>query len=124
MTESNAALLFARVQSLITDGHTSAETSARPWFVYLLECNGGRIYTGIAVDVAQRLALHQSGKGARFTRMHAPQALLASFAFPDRGAASRAENVIKRLDAARKRRLLTTTPGCAAPVPDRSCPDP
>lgn len=75
------------------------------WFVYLLECRGGRIYTGIAVDVAARFAAHAAGRGARFTRAHPPVRVLASFAHPDRASASRAEAAIKRLDAAGKRRL-------------------
>lgn len=75
------------------------------WFVYLLECRGGRIYTGIATDVAARLAAHAAGKGARFTRAHPPQRLLAAFACADRGSASRAEAAVKRLDPARKRAL-------------------
>ena len=104
----NQAELLARARALIADGRVS-DPCPRPWFVYLLECNGGRVYTGIAVDVARRVALHQTGKGARFTRMHLPQALLGSFRFRDRAAASRAEAAIKRLDAPRKRALLTPT---------------
>ncbi len=106
--------LFTRVQILIDAGGVDAEASPRPWFVYLLECNGGRIYTGIAVDVAKRLTLHQNGKGASFTRMHVPQALLASFKFPDRAAASRAEAAFKRLGAAQKRTLIPMQVGFAA----------
>jgi len=79
---------------------------ARAWFVYILECAGSRLYTGIAVDVQARLVAHQSGKGARYTRMHAPETLLAKFVFPDRASASRAEAAIKRLNAGQKRRLL------------------
>ena len=47
-----------------------AETSApvndsKPWYVYMIECHDGSIYTGVAVDVAARYARHASGKGAR-----------------------------------------------------------
>ena len=73
------------------------------WFVYLIECKGGSIYTGIAVDVAARYAVHQSGKGARYTRSHPPRRLLAAIAYPDRSSASRAEYQIKRLSPREKR---------------------
>jgi ribosome-associated protein len=67
------------------------------WFVYLIECKDGSIYTGIAVDVDARYAAHKSGRGARYTRSHPPQRLLAAFACTDRSAASREEYRIKRL---------------------------
>ncbi|RPE77223.1 GIY-YIG nuclease family protein [Vulcaniibacterium tengchongense] len=84
-----------------------------PWYVYLLECRGGRIYTGIATDVARRCAQHAAGTGARYTRAHPPQRLLASFGFPDRSSASRAEAAIKRLTPARKRALCAAGPEAA-----------
>ena len=75
------------------------------WFVYLIECRDGSIYTGIAVDVAARYAAHVSGKGARYTRSHPPRRLLAAIEYPDRSAASKAEYQIKRLSALEKRAL-------------------
>ena len=47
------------------------------WFVYLLECVDGSLYTGVAVDVDKRYASHAAGKGARYTRAHPPRQLLA-----------------------------------------------
>jgi putative endonuclease len=75
----------------------------RRWFVYLIECCDGSIYTGIATDVGRRYALHAAGKGARYTRSRPPRRLLASFAFADRSSASRAEYAIKQLTPAQKR---------------------
>lgn len=75
------------------------------WFVYILECRDGSLYTGIAVDVARRYALHAAGKGARYTRSHPPARLLATFAHPDRASASRAEYAIKQLTPVAKRAL-------------------
>lgn len=83
------------------------------WFVYVLECRDGSLYTGIAVDVARRYALHAAGKGARYTRSHPPARLLAAFAYPDRSAASKAEYAIKQLSPAGKRSLCA---GCRAPT--------
>ncbi|MFS8138380.1 MAG: GIY-YIG nuclease family protein [Thermomonas sp.] len=75
------------------------------WYVYLLECRDGSVYTGIATDVQRRYAEHASGKGARYTRAHPPLRVLASFQHPDRASASRAEYAIKQLSPARKRAL-------------------
>ena len=52
------------------------------WFVYLIECRDGSLYTGIAVDVAKRYAQHAAGKGARYTRSHPPLRLLGSIPAP------------------------------------------
>ena len=75
----------------------------KPWFIYLIECRNGSIYTGIAVDVARRYAQLEAGKGARYTRGRGPFRLLAQRAYPDRAAAARAEWQLKRLPRQRKR---------------------
>ena len=77
--------------------------AARPWFLYLIECHDGNVYTGIAVDVAARYAAHASGKGARYTRSHPPRRLLAVLDYPDRASASVAEYAVKQLSAVEKR---------------------
>ncbi len=79
-----------------------------PWFLYLIECVDGSIYTGIAIDVAARYAAHAAGKGARYTRAHPPARLLATQPHPDRSSALRAEYRIKQLPAAAKRALATS----------------
>ncbi len=78
----------------------------KPWYVYLIECEDGSLYTGVAVDVERRYAEHQSGKGARYTRSHPPRRLLARFEHPDRSSALKAEYAIKQLSAAEKRALI------------------
>ena len=78
------------------------------WFVYLIECTDGSIYTGIAVDVEARYAVHASGKGSRYMRAHPPARLLATFEYADRSAASIAEHGIKQLSAREKRELCRT----------------
>ena len=82
----------------------------KPWFVYLIECEDGSLYTGVAVDVERRYAQHQAGKGARYTRSHPPRQLLARFEHPDRSSALKAEYAIKQLSAAEKRALIPTGP--------------
>ena len=76
------------------------------WFVYLIECQDGSLYTGVAVDVERRYAEHAAGKGARYTRSHPPQRLLARFQHPDRSSAQKAEYAIKQLSPAAKRALV------------------
>jgi len=79
------------------------------WYVYLIECQDGSIYTGIAIDVEARFQAHASGKGARYTRAHPPLRLLASLPEPDRAAASRTEYRIKSLSASAKRALCAVS---------------
>lgn len=75
----------------------------KPWFLYLIECIDGSIYTGITVDVAARYTAHCNGTGARYTRSHPPLRLLGSESYPDRSAASKAEFRVKQLSATEKR---------------------
>lgn len=75
----------------------------KPWFLYLIECRDGSIYTGITVDVASRYAAHKSGKGARYTRSHPPRCLLAVVEYADRSTALKAECAMKKLSASEKR---------------------
>ena len=73
-----------------------------PYWLYLLECEGGVYYTGIALDVEQRFFQHVFGLGAKFTRARPPLRVLAARAYPDKGAALRAEIRVKALPRARK----------------------
>lgn len=75
------------------------------WFLYLIECADGSIYTGIATDVEARFAKHANGTGARYTRARKPVRVLATFALDDRSSALRAEYRVKRLSPAQKRAL-------------------
>ncbi len=47
----------------------------KPWYLYLIRCGDGTIYTGVSTDVSRRLAEHRSGKGARYLRGRGPLAL-------------------------------------------------
>jgi putative endonuclease len=88
------------------DDNDHNEPRHGPWFLYLIECLDGSIYTGIAKDVAARYAAHLSGKGARYTRAHPPARLLASKAYPDHSSALKAEYQVKQMKAEAKRRLI------------------
>jgi len=72
------------------------------WWLYLLVCRDGRTYAGIATDVASRLAVHSSGKGAKFTRSNPPVRVLGAEAFASRSEALKAEAALKKLDRIEK----------------------
>lgn len=76
------------------------------WFVYLLRCRDGSLYTGCTDNVERRLAVHQSGKGAKYTRSRLPVELVYQEPAADRSAALRREAAIKRLPRKEKLELL------------------
>ena len=76
-----------------------------PWFLYLLECEGNSIYTGITTDVSRRFAQHVAGIGAKYTRARKPLKLLGWLEFPSKSEALKAEIRTKRMTAAQKRAL-------------------
>ncbi|HEV3106014.1 MAG TPA: GIY-YIG nuclease family protein [Trinickia sp.] len=91
-----------------------------PWFLYLIECADGSVYTGIATDVAARYAKHANGTGARYTRAKKPVALLASFELADRSSALRAEYRVKRLAPEQKRALAAGSRTLGSVLPDEN----
>lgn len=76
------------------------------WFLYIARCNDGSLYTGIALDVAMRLAVHNLGRGARYTRGRGPLAVCAQRRCGSKGAALRLEWAVKRLPRCEKETLL------------------
>jgi putative endonuclease len=79
---------------------------ARPWHVYLVRCADGTLYTGISDDVARRVAAHNAGKGARYTRGRRPVVLVHDEEAGSRGDATRREAAIKGWPRARKQALI------------------
>ena len=75
------------------------------WYVYMLLCGDGTLYTGITDDVDRRLAAHRSGKGAKYTRGRGPLELVYTEEQPDKSAALRREIEVKRLTRSRKDEL-------------------
>ena len=76
------------------------------WYVYILRCGDGTLYTGITDDIPRRLAAHRAGKGAKYTRGRGPLELVYQERVPDKSAALRREAAIKRLRRAEKERLI------------------
>lgn len=84
------------------------------WYVYILRCGDGTLYTGMTVDVARRLAVHRSGKGAKYTRGRGPLELAYQEEQPDKAAALRREAEIKKLRREEKERLIAGANKAAA----------
>ena len=80
------------------------------WYVYILRCGDGSLYTGCTDDVARRLAAHQRGRGAKYTRSHLLVELVYREAAEDRSAALRREAAIKRLSRQEKLSLIASAP--------------
>jgi putative endonuclease len=76
------------------------------WYIYILECSDGTLYTGITTDVNRRLSEHNSGKGAKYTRPRTPVVLRALFEAKNRSEASKEEYRIKHLTRKEKLKLL------------------
>ena len=77
------------------------------WFVYLLKCGDGSFYCGIAKNVEQRLALHEAGKGARYTRGRGPLEIIWKLSDPlTHGEAHKLERRIKRMTRIQKETLV------------------
>ncbi len=72
------------------------------WFIYILECEDGRLYTGITTNLHKRFAQHLRGKGAKFTRSSKPLHMLAARKCKNRSDASKLEWAIKQLKPAQK----------------------
>ena len=72
------------------------------WNVYIARCADGSLYCGIALDVRARIAAHDAGTGARYTRGRGPLEVLAVRRCRDKGTALRIEHAVKRLPRARK----------------------
>ena len=76
------------------------------WYVYILRCGDDSLYTGCTDNVPRRLAAHQSGKGAKYTRSRLPVSLIYQEEVPDKPAALRREAAIKRLTRSQKLKLI------------------
>ena len=83
----------------------SQSAAGGAWHVYIVRCVDETLYTGIARDIERRIAKHNEGTGAAYTRARRPVVLVHQEPATDRGAALRREAAIKRLPVAVKRAL-------------------
>ena len=71
-------------------------TAAVPWFMYVIECSDGSLYTGITLDIERRLRQHNAGKGAAYTATRRPVTLRAAWRYTDQSSALKAEAAFKK----------------------------
>lgn len=83
-----------------------ADGESKGFFVYLLRCADGTLYTGYTVDVARRLKAHNEGHGAKYTRSRRPVSLAAWAPMGSRHEAMRVEALVKGLPKGRKESLV------------------
>jgi len=76
------------------------------WFVYIVQCSDGTLYTGITTDVEKRIAKHNSGKGAKYTRTRLPVVCLYTQEFENKSLASKEEWRIKQLKKSEKENII------------------
>ena len=75
-------------------------------YCYIVECADGTYYTGWAIDPEKRVAMHNKGRGARYTRTRCPVKLVYVEELPDRKSAMKREIAIKRLGRVGKTKLI------------------
>ena len=77
------------------------------YYTYILRCGDGTLYTGYTDDPSRREAVHNSGKGAKYTRARLPVKLVYTEAFETKGEAMHRESQIKQLTRAQKLALIS-----------------
>jgi putative endonuclease len=89
--------------------------SERDWVVYIVECADATLYAGVTTDAEARVAKHNEGLGAKYTRTRRPVELVYVESAADRSAAQKREHEIKRMSAAEKRLLIAGAKGAVTP---------
>ncbi|WP_246106088.1 GIY-YIG nuclease family protein [Rosistilla ulvae] len=86
----------------------SSQPSSSPsgWFVYIVRCGDGSLYTGITKDLRRRLKQHNAGTASRYTRVRLPVAFVYQETQPDQSSALKRELAIKALTRPAKDRLI------------------
>lgn len=80
------------------------------WYVYMLRCRDNSLYTGYTDNVARRAAVHNAGKGAKYTKARLPVTVVYQEECPDKSTALKREYAIKQLSKARKEALIGKEP--------------
>ena len=78
----------------------------KAWYVYILRCKDGTLYTGSTDDVERRLAVHNSGKGAKYTRSRRPVEVVYTEECESYSAALKREYAIKQLTRQQKLEMI------------------
>ena len=86
------------------------------WIVYLARCSDGSLYAGITTDPERRLAEHNSGCGAAYTRARTPVVLVYQEPAANRSRALRREHAIRQMTRAEKEALTLLNPAVDASI--------
>ena len=86
-------------------------STCQAWYLYVVECADGTLYTGISTDVARRIAEHNAGRGARYTAARRPVSWRAAWRYSDRPSAMQAEHLFKRRGRRAKERAIAAREG-------------
>lgn len=78
----------------------------KPWYLYILRCGDGSLYTGITTDVEKRLEAHRAGKGAKYTRGRGPLELVYREECGTHSDALKRELEIKALPREEKQKII------------------
>ncbi|MFK8032028.1 MAG: GIY-YIG nuclease family protein [Gammaproteobacteria bacterium] len=78
------------------------------WYVYIVRCADNTLYTGISTNLSDRIATHNSGRGAKYTRARLPVSLVYSETALDRSSAQQREHAIKKLSTKKKKALVAS----------------
>ncbi|NLM18319.1 MAG: GIY-YIG nuclease family protein [Candidatus Riflebacteria bacterium] len=84
------------------------EAPDKVWFVYILRCSDGTLYTGITKNLKARLETHNTGKGAKYTKARLPVKILYSEEVPSKSNALKRELAIKKMSKTQKEKLATS----------------
>ena len=83
----------------------------KKWYLYILKCSDGTFYTGITDDVSRRLAEHNAGKGAKYTRGRGPVVLGFCKVVESKSNALKEEYRIKQLSRLAKAEMCSQYSG-------------
>jgi len=89
---------------------TEVPTETKTWFLYMIRCHSGQLYTGITTDVARRFTEHEAGKGAKFLRGKGPLALQLQMQVGTHSEALKKEIQIKKLSKEAKEQFILQQP--------------
>ena len=89
-----------------TDHKRKARSSDDPWFIYILRCADGSLYTGITKDMERRCQQHNDGTASRYTRSRRPTKLVWQEVQPSRSSALKREAAIKAMTRREKMGLI------------------
>ena len=83
------------------------------WYLYIVRCRNGHLYTGITTDVERRLADHRAGRGAKYLRGRGPLTLVFQQCIGKKGLALKIERQVKRLSKVKKEHYIKNTAAVA-----------